>query len=236
MGFYLKGMRMHFEISYLCRAGINNQRAEFAKNFCINALEELTKEASVAKAFQVINSHREAREHVFSVAFFTVLIASKINWTSKRILKILAQSALLHELWLCAKDKEAELANFRITADSEEYLNHPTATVAEVKKRTEVEEAVIQVLFQHHELNDGTGGPSQLTKSSIYPLAKILCLAEGFVSFIEQVGKEPHSELKSFFHSVKVLEKYDHDSLKSLIQCFIKEDDATVTKEILKYA
>jgi hypothetical protein len=60
--------------------------------------------------------------------------------------------------------------------------------------------------------------------------------AEGFVNHLANQGHDPYTELKPFFNTPKILDRYDHDSLKSLIQCFIKEDDETVIKEIYKYA
>jgi HD-GYP domain-containing protein (c-di-GMP phosphodiesterase class II) len=79
---------------------------------------------------------------------------------------------------------------------------------------------VCSIVYQHHEYNDGSGFPSGLTGNKIFPLAKIVALADGLTDFLKENNLSALEGLKEFLSDRQTLMRYEPELVRNLIKGF----------------
>lgn len=163
--------------------------------------------------------------HPFLVSVISVMICRKMDWNNDRTLKAVALGGLLHDIGMSRMpgtvrhQHPEELSN----NDRVIYETHPEAGMKMMSDFSEVPASVLQIILQHHELN-GTGYPGKITDPKIYPLAKIVCLADRFTRFILKKDLLIVDGIKAYAGDKFEIMKHDPDLVRAFIRSFIKED------------
>jgi HD-GYP domain-containing protein (c-di-GMP phosphodiesterase class II)/CheY-like chemotaxis protein len=168
----------------------------------------------------------EKYSHSFLVSFFASVICKQIEWVGPRTLESLTLAAHLHDLGLMKlpshiRDKDPASLSPK---DFELYKTHPRLGAEMLAQISEVSPQVSQILFQHHERMDGSGYPLGITGIRIFPLAKIVALADAFADILTTEKITPIEGLKKLLSDRKKLLEFDPIMVRSLVSAFIKEE------------
>ena len=158
--------------------------------------------------------------HSVGVSLYSGLICRALGWTSSSTLIKVSMGGLLHDIG--KKDFPKDLLDKpKLHMTDQEvrlYESHPERGVEVLYSLKEVGADVLQIILQHHEMSDGSGFPKQLRSPEIFPLAKVVSLANVFCNLVmrnaNSPGYTPHEALNRLNLDMK--EKFDSHVLKAL--------------------
>lgn len=223
-----KNFSLRFEfirfIDSLQLTGLNSLIAAEARGACERALEQIEQKPNVLVTLRGLQkSDPGLLEHSYLTAFLTAVISQNISWSTPRTTELALISALLHDIGLHYLPVEiASKPMSRFTPDDLTVYKTHTQLAADQIRRWHLPEPVAQVALQHHECIDGSGYPFATSANQIYPLAKIVSLANSFTEHFMNDAAPIVQSLKSFASNKTILEQYDGDALRALIKGFIK--------------
>lgn len=118
--------------------------------------------------------------HSVNVSAIAALIATWLKFPQESISAI-ALAGLLHDVGKSQLPPEILNKSYRLSPkDYELYKTHTALGYKLVKKIPNVARSVLLGILDHHEREDGTGYPKQLTAEDIHPYAKIIAVADMF--------------------------------------------------------
>jgi len=212
-------------LAQLDTTGMSAQYAEEGKKICRNLVSLVKQHPTLVEAFDKASADFPLLyRHWFMVAFYSTVIARQLSWNSARTTEFVAMGGLFHDIGLRDLDASYRSGGEDRWATDEAYQGHAAAGSNYVRN-LEFPEPVAQIILQHHELNDGTGYPHGIKGNRIYPLAKIVSLADGFTNFLDEKQCHPLEGLREFVSDRRTVLKYDTDAIKSLIKGFIKDEE-----------
>lgn len=170
--------------------------------------------------------HPEEYSHAFLVSFFATVICKNLEWVGSRTLEAVTLGAYLHDIGLmklpaALRDRDPASMNEK---DLALFRQHPRMGADMLSTIPDINYQVIQVVFQHHERLHGGGYPNGLTGLKIYPLAKIVALADDFADFLVQKKVSPLEGIKLFLQDREKLISFDQSVIRALVTGFIKEE------------
>lgn len=162
--------------------------------------------------------------HVFLTAFYTAIISDNVEWITEHSRSKLLFGAMLHDIGKLKLPKDIRAKAIEDLNKSEllEYKKHPEYGVEMLDSIEGISEQIKQIVYQHHELNNGEGYPNKLLGLKIYPLAKIV----SFANFL--ANKSLNFQLSPFDTIRKVIEErdeimfYEPFVVKAFIKGFVK--------------
>lgn len=209
-------------------SGLKPELVEEGKAICQNMFEYIKKDSDICKTLEELqNCDPTAMGHSFLVSFFSIFICKQLDWAGKRTVDTIAMGALLHDIGILAlppkirETKTSELNEAQMLI----YKNHPKLGVDLLKKSSIINEQVLQVINEHHEHIDGSGYPNQLSGSKIYPLAKIVSLANAFSELLIELKSPPKQALKEFLKSREALQRFDPLLVKALARGILGNEE-----------
>jgi HD-GYP domain-containing protein (c-di-GMP phosphodiesterase class II) len=163
--------------------------------------------------------------HPFLVSVLSVMMARKLEWNTDRTLMALALGGLLHNIGMSKMPDvvRSNDPNHLGPEDFDIYKTHSESGMKMASEFGEIPAAVLQIIFQHHELN-GTGFPNGLSNVKIFPPAKVVCLADRFITFHLKKNTRLVDSLKLFLADKNELVIHDQNNIRALIKSFIKDD------------
>ena len=175
---------------------------------------------------QFENFYPEKFSHSFLTSFFAAVICKNLKWVGPRTLESVALGACLHDIGIIKlpasiRDKEPSTLSAK---EMEIYKTHPRLGADMLGLLPDVNPQVVQIVYQHHERCDGAGYPNQLTNVKIYPLAKIVSLADAFAEILTEKKLPPLEGLKLLLQDRNQLLSFDPTIVRALVSCFIKEE------------
>lgn len=206
-------------------SGIKPQLLEEGKKICQNMYQMVKKDSNLARYVREMQETETGnRSHLFLVSFFSTIICKNLDWASERTSETVALGGLLHDI---GKLKlPPNLRDLQESAVPENqmslYREHPLLGIQMLAKSNIVSEPVKQIVYQHHELVNGTGYPNALNSTKIYPPAKIVSLADYFVTLITNEHLSPMEGLRKFIPDKEETAKYDALIIKALVMGLIK--------------
>ncbi len=206
--------------------GLKPSMVEEGMKICENMYDLVQRDKSIA---DILRSYEDydppAYCHLFLTSFLGVMICKNIDWSTKRTTEIVAMAALLHDIGklrlpLELRDKRPKEMSPK---QFEEYKKHPVYGTEMLSQSSLVSDPIIQIIYQHHEQCDGEGFPNKLGASKIYPLAKIVSLADFYSHILISKKITPLEGLKVLLADKESLKLFDPQALKSLAVGFLKE-------------
>jgi putative nucleotidyltransferase with HDIG domain len=142
--------------------------------------------AGTDPGYMVLESIREISDelyaHAAAVSKVAILIGKQVGWTSPKTLSKVAMAGMFHDVGKRQLSRELALKP-KTQMDSNElaiYETHPAKGAAILSELDFIPTDVIQAVAQHHERRDGFGFPNHLSDSKIFPLAKVIAVADAF--------------------------------------------------------
>lgn len=205
-------------------AGLQPQLIEEGKKLCENMFKLINKDKNLAR---VLTEYQEYHEpgytHLFLVSFYSSIICQNLNWATRRTIEIISFGALLHDIGKLRLPEELKLKEEEDLSAHELkiFQTHPAQGAEMLQSSTLISEPIKQIVYQHHELITGEGFPNQLTGIKIYPLAKVVTLADNFAHSIAKNKEPPLKALETFISDRHNIIKFDPLAIKALIKGFI---------------
>lgn len=200
--------------------GIQPNLIEEGKSICQNMFDVAKKDQGLSKFINDLEQFNPAAlSHAFLVSFFSMLICKDLDWVGKKSVETLALGALFHDIGILQLPPEIrEMDPSLMTPDQLTlYKTHPSLGAEALRNIPGLNVGVIQIVLQHHEKINGNGYPEGISGHKIYPLAKVVSLADGFSYFLKEKGLSPIEGLKVFLRYQDNLVAYDPMLMKNLI-------------------
>lgn len=168
----------------------------------------------------------EVYSHSFLVSFFSSVICRQISWVGPKTMESVTLAAYLHDIGLMKlpphlRDRDPSTLN---PEELKIYQTHPRLGAEMIAQISDIGPQVSQILYQHHERMDGTGYPMGINGIRIYPLAKIVALADEFSEILTTDKIAPINGVKKLLSDRQKLLTFDPIMVRSLVNAFIKED------------
>ena len=162
-------------------------------------------------------------DHSLNVAAISVLLAITLGYTERKLLREIATGGYLHDVGIVYCNVPLPKREL-IYSPSEmiRYREHPRAGHDLIENSgLQVSEQAKLIIFQHEERFDGSGFPSNISGSDIYPLAQIVAIADrldhliridepGFMTFEQALlflYQEALSKSQGFKYSPAILKQ-----------------------------
>ncbi|WP_135553337.1 HD-GYP domain-containing protein [Paenibacillus cymbidii] len=146
------------------------------------AIVEATKNRSIYKFFSELKEEGDFRfKHSIGVAYIATMIGSWMKLDEAE-LSLLTTAASLCDIG--SMKLPSELLHKTAGFEPDEYelvQKHPEIGYA-LLKDSELDPRISLVALQHHEREDGSGYPAQLTGDQIDPLSKIVAIADVYMA------------------------------------------------------
>lgn len=161
--------------------------------------------------------------HSFLVCLFSCMIVKQFEWQSKIVNETVGMAALLHDI---GKTKlPLEIIPLRPHEMNPEqiikYQEHPMLGVEILRQNPYVPSSVRQIVYQHHEIMDGSGFPNGHRGHKILTLSKIIALADEFVHLMEDEKIKPPVALKKMLNNTTITTRHHSSILENFIKIFV---------------
>ncbi|WPU63972.1 HD domain-containing phosphohydrolase [Peredibacter starrii] len=205
--------------------GIRPSLVEEGMKICQNMYKLVNSNLEISNFLrQYQNEIPSEQSHQFLVSFFSTIICKNLEWSSQRTVEIIALGGLLHDIGKLKLPKGMRDKEETDIPENQRaiFREHPLHGYEMLSKSPFITTPVKQIVYQHHELVNGTGYPNGLTGAKIYPLAKVVSLADGFVRLLTKNKCTTIEGLKIFIPDKNETTKYDPLILKSLVTGLLK--------------
>lgn len=207
--------------------GLEPDLVEMSKAISENVFRFIKQSSSLRKIMEDFRVfHPEEYTHSFLVAFFASVICKNLDWVGRRTLEAVTLGAYLHDVGLMkipASLRDRAPSTFT-PAELEIYRTHPRLGAEMLSNIPDINYQVVQIVYQHHERLHGGGYPNKLSDLRIYPLAKIVALADDFSELLVQSGVSPIEGIKLFLKDRERLLSFDQTVIRALVRGFIRDE------------
>jgi HD-GYP domain-containing protein (c-di-GMP phosphodiesterase class II) len=222
----MKNISEKFMEEVNCR-GLKPDLIQECKSISENMYRFVKKNSSLKEVMsQFEQVYPEKFSHSFLVAFFATVICKNLKWVGPRTLESITLAAFLHDIGLmklplALRDRDPETLSGK---DLEAYQEHCRLGADLLGAVPDMNPQVIEIIYQHHERIDGSGYPNKLTGVKIYPLAKILALADEFADLLVKDNLSPLDGIKIFLQDRNLLTAFDSQAIRALVSGFVTDE------------
>lgn len=170
---------------------LNIDECLFIANNIVNEIRE-NNDTIIIETINLSSFDNYTYEHSINVCIMSVILGIGLGLNDEE-LKKLSQAALLHDIGKTAIP--IDILNKPGKLNDEEYeemKNHSKYGYNLLKENEDIASTVRNAIFSHHENEDGTGYPRQLTGDKIHKFAKIIHVADVYDALTaKRAYKEP---------------------------------------------
>lgn len=208
--------------------GLKPSLLEYSSSICDNIFLMVK---NTPDLYMVLRDFEMADEteysHSFVSAFFSVMVLKQFNWQTSKAIETMVLASLFHDIGL-VKIPEGlrRMPEYTMTPSQKEiYHTHCQLGVNMLPQNPLINAGIKQIVFQHHEVSDGSGYPSNLSDHQIFPMAKILSLVNFFSESMIQKKLKPLEALRFILSDPNVRIRYNQEVLVGLAKIFINPKD-----------
>ncbi len=201
--------------------GLNEESLKEGKELCDNIYQFLNEKKNLSKLLDELEERFQSMGHSFMVAFFSIAIAKHLPWVARKSIRLLGMGAMLHDIGKLKFPEELTGKKYEELNESQKalYEAHCQDGVDILKEFSFIESSILQTVLHHHERRSGTGYPSKLTGIKIFPLAKVVGLANEFCHFLVDLN-EPGKQAALKFKTQVKYEDYEKEVVEALLANF----------------
>jgi HD-GYP domain-containing protein (c-di-GMP phosphodiesterase class II) len=170
---------------------LNIDECLFIANNIVNEIRE-NNDTIIIETINLSSFDNYTYEHSINVCIMSVVLGIGLGLNDEELNK-LSQAALLHDIGKTAIP--IDILNKPGKLNDEEYeemKNHSKYGYNLLKENEDIASTVRNAIFSHHENEDGTGYPRQLTGDKIHKFAKIIHVADVYDALTaKRAYKEP---------------------------------------------
>jgi len=158
-------------------------------NGCVNAMQKDMK--SIMKIIGVMGKNPYIFKHSITTSILSVLLAQNSGMVSTNNLTILGLGAFLHDAGISQLSYDPEALASLTPDERKEMMRHPELGKRLLDSVKGLRSEVLSIVMQHHEQPNGRGYPNGLREGEIYPMAKIVSIADTFSALITKRSFRP---------------------------------------------
>ena len=159
----------------------------------------------------VVGMGDEFTRHSMGTVVMANLLAVQLDWSSPKLLQPITMGAFFHDIGMKEIPRELWFKH-RVEMDATEsqlWETHPALGVKLLMGMPFVTPDVLRIVQEHHEYPNGTGFPGKLRLDRIFPMSKVVSLANVLAHDVfESTGGE--SGGGQAFSLETMLQKIDH--------------------------
>ncbi len=197
--------------------------AEKSMRGCVKILSEDPK--SLIRVIEALKTHPHSFKHAIMTSLFSMLLARELRFTSERTLLNVGMGGLLHDMGLCMLPAGMEFKEQPSPQEWKEIKEHPQLGYQMLESLKGVTREVRTIVLQHHERVNGCGYPNNMHGPEIFPLAKLVAIADAFAEKI--VSREVHKESISVMDALALMNEdqghFDKEMLEKFENIFSKK-------------
>lgn len=174
-------------------------------------------------AIQVMSEKPGGEEiylHSVNVTVLAMMVGRELGLSSAEM-NLLGLGCLFHDIGLTEVPSKILLKQEPMTKAERDFYELHCAYGLDIAKRVGLSPAVQNIIYQHHELQDGTGFPQRLKGEAIDPLARVVVVANHYDSLCNPPNiasaLTPHEALSQMFAQQR--SRFDGKVLQILIRC-----------------
>lgn len=162
-------------------SGVDRNSYAYAQAVTDANLSLISRSEEVFSFLEALNATGEhLLAHSIGVSICSTMLARKIGWRCHETLRKVSLGGLLHDVGLRGLPK-ALVGKPRRALSFEEmklFEKHPIMGAELLRGLRLVPTEVLQIVLQHHENRTGSGYPAGLRERSIFPMARVVALAD----------------------------------------------------------
>jgi putative nucleotidyltransferase with HDIG domain len=173
-------------------------------------------------AIHAVNGNRSTDQHYqhsMNVLVLSLMMSKTLD-ISKDHAHTLGLAALFHDIGKAKIADKVLLKKDPLTRIEQAHFEEHAAIGAKLALDAGLSKHVAKVIFQHHELMDGSGYPKQLTGDKIDPLARLIAVVNAYDNLCNPqnaaLAKTPYEALAYLFANQRT--QYDEIILKRMIK------------------
>ncbi len=173
-------------------------------------------------AIHAVNGNRSGDQHYqhsMNVLVLALMMSKTLNITKDHA-HILGLSAIFHDIGKAKISNNVLLKKEPLSKIEQAHFEEHCAIGAQLALDAGLPKHVAKILFQHHELVDGSGYPKGLTGDKIDPLSRLISVVNAYDNLCNpnnvDHAKTPYEALSFLFSSKK--NQYDEIVLKRMIK------------------
>ncbi|MCM1215358.1 MAG: HD-GYP domain-containing protein [Lachnospiraceae bacterium] len=219
-------------IQFLYSDTTSSSFATAANNITHSLMQAITENDAVAMNIDALKiSDEYTFKHSVDVATMAMIIARKSGLPDKDVYQI-GVSGLLHDVGKSQIPNEILNKAGKLTEEEFAVMkNHTLFGYNILKEKSEIPDAIIAGVLQHHEKINGKGYPLKLSGKQITPYARVLSVADIYDALVTErpykKGFSPHDALEMI---MAMTDELDVEFMRSFIDTVILYPvDSTVT-------
>lgn len=205
-------------------SGLKPSLLEYSKSICDNIFLMVKNTPDLYKVLRDFELADESEySHSFVSAFFSVMVLKQFDWQTSKAVETMVLASLFHDIGLVKIPEGIKRLpeNSMTPSQKEIYQTHCQLGVNMLPQNPLINAGTKQIVFQHHEVSDGSGYPSNLSDHQIFPMAKILSLVNFFSETMIEKKLKPIEALRFILSDPYVRIRYNQEALVGLAKIFI---------------
>ena len=163
------------------------ENMRWAKSQVRGSLSLITKDLSGAmEIYRTLQQDFDLAKHSYMVMLFSLILAREVGYENEKKLLQIGLGALFHDLGQTRIDEELFRRTKLTPKEWDAVKDHPELGIKILDHCKGVTTEIRQIVLHTHEQINGRGYPNRLANSQIYPPAKIVAIADTFVSLISK--------------------------------------------------
>ncbi len=193
-------------------SGVTPNLVDEATHLCKHTMDVVMQDKHYCNLLKMIEDYGgDLYSHSTAVMFVASLICYQNDWATNQSVNLVTMGALFHDIGKVKLADSLRLKRPKNMTPKELalYQRHPEFGVDQVEGLKHVPAGVRQIIAQHHELYDGSGFPEGLHGVKVFPLAKMVSLADCIVNMMTEEKLTLVEATKSLIKNKKLRIKYD---------------------------
>lgn len=159
-------------------------------------------------------------QHPLNVAILAMMLGKQLKLPAEDI-RSLGLGALLHDIGKLELPENLQRKTTALSPAEQSLMERHVLHGLELGKKLELPREVMAIIFHHHEFVDGSGYPKGLKGPEIFPLAKIISVANTYDNLCNKPNPRdsatPYEALASMFSSQRA--RFEPAPLNLFIRC-----------------
>jgi HD-GYP domain-containing protein (c-di-GMP phosphodiesterase class II) len=175
--------------------------------------------STMKKILESAGCSQDNFQHAANVLTLSLGVAGQCGITDTRELLALGLASLFHDLAYTKFDFNPRQAQTQLSsAQWEQYLNHPNASVAMLSDKPYITPGILQLIGDHEEVGENKGFPNKKRLSNLPLVQQILNLCNDYDRYALLTQKTHKDIAKEFFQ--KRIGYFDLNHIKYLVSLF----------------
>lgn len=210
-------------LTYVLHDKLDEASFSLSKAYIETAASIAVESDELFEVFSSLRSHSDfLYAHSLSVSIYSVLIAKELGWNAPSTYFKLALGGLFHDIG--KKELEEDLIRKPVSVlshmEKQRLESHVVRGVEILSGISGVPGEILQIVHHHHETRSGNGYPKGKKGDEIFPLAKVISVADDFCNLIINGNNSGYTPKEALSKMIWIENQYDREIFLGLLKLF----------------